>query len=86
MKAGKEHRVPLCPRALAILEAIHPHQADGDAVSSPVANRKSRSLVWFFLMLLRRMKLGPLTAQSLGFRATFENLGDRANELPTRGC
>src|SRR5262249_44368220 len=56
MKAGKEHRVPLSARALAILEEMQAHGTDdggfvfpGGKVGKPLSNMA-------FLMLLRRMK------------------------------
>jgi integrase len=70
MKAHREHRVPLSPRALAILEEMHAHRhGDGSFVfpggkaGKPLSNMA-------FLMLLRRMDRGDLTAH--GFRATFK--------------
>jgi integrase len=70
MKAGREHRVPLSARALAILEKMQAHRhADdgfvfpGDRSGKPLSNMA-------FLMLLRRMERDDLTAH--GFRATFK--------------
>jgi integrase len=69
MKAGKEHRVPLSGRVLAILEAMKPASGNGQFVfpgskpGQPLSNMA-------FLMLLRRMGRGDLTAH--GFRATFK--------------
>jgi integrase len=70
MKAGREHRVPLPARVLAILEEMQAHRrAEEDFVfpggkpGKPLSNMA-------FLMLLRRMGRGELTAH--GFRATFK--------------
>jgi integrase len=70
MKAGKEHRVPLTARALAILEQMQKHRtADdgfvfpGDKPGKPLSNMA-------LLMLLRRMNRDDLTTH--GFRATFK--------------
>jgi integrase len=72
MKARREHRVPLSPRALAILgevQKIRDSDADdafvfpGRKTGTPLSNIA-------FLMLLRRMERGDLTAH--GFRATFK--------------
>jgi integrase len=70
MKAGKEHRVPLSARALAILEDMRAYRhADngfvfpGGKTGKPLSNMA-------FLMLLRRMGYDNLTAH--GFRATFK--------------
>jgi integrase len=72
MKAHREHRVPLSPRALAILDEMQAaRQGDADDAfvfpgrkpGTPLSNMA-------FLMLLRRMGRGDLTAH--GFRATFK--------------
>ena len=65
MKAGKEHRVPLSPRAVAILEMTKP-------LASPflfTGNRGKLSLM-AMTMLLRRMK-ADVTVH--GFRSTFRD-------------
>ena len=72
MKAHREHRVPLSPRALAILREMqaapncdNPHGLvfPGHRAGKPLSNMA-------FLMLLRRMGLDDLTVH--GFRATFK--------------
>jgi integrase len=70
MKAGREHRVPLSPRALAILEEmqVHRHADDGFVFPGGKAGKPLSNMA--FLMLLRRMKRDDLTAH--GFRATFK--------------
>ena len=70
MKAGKEHRVPLCSRAVAILQAIKPDNVDVDGFVFPGSKSQKPQSTMAFLMLLRRMKFGELTAH--GFRATFK--------------
>jgi integrase len=80
MKAHREHRVPLSPRALAILsemQAARRGDADdgfvfpGGKVAKPLSNMA-------FLMLLRRMDRSDLTAH--GFRATFKTwASERSN-------
>jgi integrase len=67
MKAGREHRVPLTDRALAIVEEVL-ELREGDFVFP--GGRAGRPLSGMaFLMLLRRMGRGELTAH--GFRSTF---------------
>jgi integrase len=73
MKARREHRVPLSPRALAILQemrAARPGVAADDgfvfAGHKPGAGLSNTA----FLMLMRRMGRDDLTAH--GFRATFK--------------
>jgi integrase len=72
MKAHREHRVPLSARALSILAEMQAtRQGDlvdalvfpGHKPGSPLSNTA-------FLMLMRRMGRGDLTAH--GFRATFK--------------
>jgi integrase len=78
MKAGREHRVPLSDRALAILQAIKSIRSDDSAFvfaggkpGQPLSNMA-------LLMLLRRMGRQDLTAH--GFRATFKTWGtERTN-------
>jgi integrase len=72
MKAGKEHRVPLSARSLAILEemrALRP-ASNADAFVFPGGKPGKPLSNMAFLMLLRRMGHGDLTAH--GFRATFK--------------
>jgi integrase len=79
MKAHHEHRVPLSGRAIAILDEMQTtRQGAGDAyvfggrkLGKPLSNMA-------FLMLLRRMGRGDLTAH--GFRATFKTwAGERTS-------
>jgi integrase len=71
MKAGKQHRAPLSPRALAILEKMQKVRPAGkaDAFVFPGGKRGKPLSNMAFLMLLRRMKRGELTAH--GFRSSF---------------
>jgi integrase len=80
MKAGNEHRVPLCSRALAILQAIRPIQVNGDAYVFPGSKPRKPQSNMVFLMLLRRMKRGDLTAH--GFRATFKTWATERTNFP----
>jgi len=68
MKSGREHRVPLSPQALAILDRLDKTN-EGDQVF-PGRTRNSLSNM-VFLMLLRRMGHDGLTAH--GFRSTFRD-------------
>ena len=74
MKAGKEHRVPLSDRALAILAASKPRNGAAEIGQQFVfaGGKPGLSLSnMAFLMLLRRMGRGDLTAH--GFRSTFRD-------------
>jgi integrase len=69
MKAGKEHRVPLSDAAVGVLEGMEAIR-EGDFVFP--GGRAGRSLSnMAFLMLLRRIGRGDLTAH--GFRSTFSD-------------
>ncbi len=84
MKAGREHRVPLSPAAVAILNkvaALRPTtDINGEALIFPGA-RDSRPLSQMsMLMLLRRMDQSGITAH--GFRSTFRDWCAEATEYP----
>src|SRR3546814_10665468 len=66
MKAGREHRVPLSPQAMAIVSALH---EDGETgfVFSGTSPDKPLSIM-AMSMLLRRMKAGVTVH---GFRSSF---------------
>lgn len=66
MKAGKEHRAPLSPRAVAILESLRPL---GGAYLFP-GSRGGRLSAMAMTMLMRRMKAD---ATVHGFRSAFRD-------------
>jgi integrase len=72
MKAHREHRVPLSPRAVAILSEMQAarHGDNDDAFVFPGRKPETPLSNMAFLMLLRRMGHGDLTTH--GFRATFK--------------
>lgn len=79
MKAGREHRVPLSPRAIAILEAVKPLGGDhlfpsdrGSALSSMVMT-----------MLMRRMKLDCTVH---GFRSGFRDWAAESTSYAHEVC
>jgi integrase len=79
MKARIEHRVPLAPRAIAILEEVRPlRDAAQDGLVFP-GQAKGRPLSQMsMMMLLRRMELDGITVH--GFRSTFRDwAGDCTN-------
>lgn len=79
MKAGKEHRVPLSEAALAIVEKMQKIRADDDFVFP--GGKAGRSLSnMAFLMLLRRMGRGDLTAH--GFRSSFRDWAAERTTFP----
>jgi integrase len=72
MKARREHRIPLSPRALAVLREMQTSRPSDDVNAyvfpGPRAAKPLSNMA--FLMLLRRMGLVDLTVH--GFRATFK--------------
>ncbi|TWO73026.1 DUF4102 domain-containing protein [Caenimonas sedimenti] len=71
MKAGKEHRVPLAPRAQEILEKVKPFKK-GDGVYIFPSGSEDKPLSNMALsMLLRRMAITGATVH--GFRSTFRD-------------
>jgi integrase len=80
MKAGKDHRVPLCSRSVAILQAITPEKMVADTFIFPGSRSQKPQSNMVFLMLLRRMQLSHLTGH--GFRATFKTWATERTNFP----
>ncbi|MER9763120.1 integrase arm-type DNA-binding domain-containing protein [Mesorhizobium sp. M0138] len=78
MKAGKEHRVPLSDRALAILDSL-PREKGNDAVFIGDKGGKALSNM-ALLMTLRRMDRDDLTTH--GFRSTFRDWAAEQTAFP----
>jgi integrase len=78
MKAGREHRVPLSSRALAILEAV----ADAKTGEFVFAGQKAgKPLSGMAMeMVLRRMKADSVTVH--GFRSAFRDWCGEATSFP----
>src|SRR5262245_10980205 len=70
MKAGKEHRVPLSGRVLAILQEVRPRRHAEDGFVFPGAKLGRPLSTMAFLRVLLRMERDDLTAH--GFRSTFK--------------
>jgi integrase len=73
MKAGREHRVPVAPAALAILRTLAALQPGGGpaAFVFPGGKEGKKLSDMALTMTLRRMNRADLTAH--GFRSTFRN-------------
>ncbi|MCC0035345.1 MAG: tyrosine-type recombinase/integrase [Hoeflea sp.] len=69
MKAGKEHRVPLSPRALAIVKELHETRISDYVFPGQRPNRPLSGMA--FEMLMRRMKADAFTVH--GFRSAFRD-------------
>ncbi len=78
MKARVEHRVPLTPAALLVLEKVRPLSAGQDDLVFP-GQRKGRPLSdTSMIMLMRRMGANDVTVH--GFRSTLRDwAGDHTN-------
>jgi len=82
MKADKEHRVPLSPRAVAIVrEMLEAHKGDyvfpGGKEGKPLSNMA-------MLALLERMGRDDLTVH--GFRSTFRDWASERTNYPREVC
>ncbi len=84
MKAGHEHRVPLTPRAVEILDLIqqakHMHNDyvfAGNAKGKPLSNMA-------MAMLLKRMGHNDITVH--GFRSTFRDWASEQTSFPHEVC
>jgi integrase len=78
MKAGREHRVPLSPRALAILRQLAKVRVSdfvfaGRARNKPLSNMAME-------MVLRRMKIEGATVH--GFRSSFRDWAGNVSNFP----
>jgi integrase len=71
MKAGKEHRIPLCDRALQILDDVSAGGGDKQEFLFPGRSAGESLSNMAMLTVLRRMGRGDLTVH--GFRSTFRD-------------
>ena len=78
MKAGREHRIPLSPRAVAILRKLEKMKA-GEFVFPGQARNKPLSLKAMELVL-RRMKVEDATVH--GFRSSFRDWAGNVSNFP----
>lgn len=81
MKAGKEHLVPLCGRAIAILKELHP--LGGELVFPGLKPGKPLSNM-AMLAVLKRMARGDLTVH--GFRSSFRDWAAEDTAYPHEMC
>lgn len=78
MKGGREHRVPLCDAAMAIIERMAAIRSGEHVFPGAKANRPLSNMA--LLMLLRRMARADLTAH--GFRSTFRDWAAERTGFP----
>jgi len=81
MKAGREHRVPLSSRAMAIIAEMAELGTAGFVFPGPKPNTALSSMA--MAMLLRRMKV-EVTVH--GFRSTFRDWASEATGFPHEVC
>lgn len=81
MKAKREHVVPLCPRALEILEAVRLLNTKGNK-AAPLFPASDGGLLstMAMAMLLRRMERTGITVH--GFRSTFREWAGESTSFP----
>jgi integrase len=82
MKAGREHRVPLSKRTLAIVTAMHEGR-NGDFVF-PGQKPGSPLSVMALEMVLRRMKVESVTVH--GFRSAFRDWAAECTNFTNEVC
>ena len=81
MKAGREHRVPLSPRAVEVLdEAAERLAGDGLVFPSPTGRVPNHSLM---AILLRELKIGAVPH---GFRSSFRDWAAECTDAPREVC
>ena len=83
MKAGVEHRVPLSPRCIKVLERAKA-LSDGGPYVFPGRSPKKPLSNMVFLMALRRMERRDMTAH--GFRSTFRDWAAERTNVPRAVC
>ena len=82
MKAGKEHRVPLSDRALAILTSLR-ETSTSDFIFNGIGSGKPMSGM-AMAMQLRRMNANHITVH--GFRSTFRDWASEMTSFPHEVC
>ena len=81
MKAQREHRVPLCERAIAILDEA---RALGDGLIFPASSAANKALNdTAFVQLLKRLRIDG-TAH--GFRSSFRDWSAECTSTPREVC
>ena len=83
MKTGREHRVPLAPRAIKILQRAKA-LSDGGPYVFPGRSPKKALSNMAFLMMLRRLGRDDTTAH--GFRSSFRDWAAERTNVPRAVC
>jgi integrase len=82
MKAGLEHKIPLCPRAIEILNHIRGFSGERYVFITRGKDKPMSNMA--MAMLCRRMKYTQITVH--GFRSTFRNWAGEQTEYPFEVC
>jgi integrase len=82
MKAGKEHRVPLSDRAVALLAVLQETRTSDFIFPGNGLNRPLSGMA--MAMLLRRIKVDSITVH--GFRSTFRDWASETTAFPHEVC
>lgn len=82
MKAGVEHRVPLCPRAVEIVKTLAKAKRGDFVFPGRVAKEPMSNMA--MAMQLRRMERDDLTVH--GFRSTFRDWAGETTNFPREVC
>jgi integrase len=83
IKAGREHRVPLSPRCLELLDRAEA-LADGGPFVFPGRRPEKPLSSMVFLMVLRRLKLDDIVVH--GFRSSFRDWAAERTNHPRTVC
>lgn len=78
MKAGREHRVPLSPRAVAVLRQLEELRAGEFVFPGQARNKPLSSMA--MEMMLRRMNIQDATVR--GFRSSFRDWAGNVSNFP----
>jgi integrase len=78
MKAGRAHRVPLSPRAIAILRQLEKLKAGDFVFPGQTRNKPLSNMA--MEMVLRRMKIEDATVH--GFRSSFRDWAGNVSSFP----
>jgi integrase len=84
MKAGREHRVPLSGRAVAILEAARKLRRDDSDVVFPGQSAEGCLSNMAMAAVLKRMKRDDITVH--GFRSSFRDWAGEVSSFPNEVC
>ena len=80
MKAGREHRVPLSPRALEVLDEARRLVGAGTVFPSPTGRTQPQS---YMALLLHELEIDAVPH---GFRSSFRDWAAECTDAPREVC